>query len=298
MGSILAWGLDIVRLVQRAESPAVTVVMKGISLLGSGFFYIPILVLAYWCFDRRRGARYIILLLFSTFLNLWLKGLFAQPRPHELDASVSLANETSYGLPSGHAQGSTVFWGKMAYLIPKPWGLILAIVLPLLVGLSRVYLGVHFPTDVFAGWAIGGLLLIMDAFFGKRPESGAQNFGIRLKVIAVAAVALIMNSLDMKDPLIAGAFLGFGLGSIFADRLAPFSTKGSAAKRGLRFLLGIAGVGAIYGSLRILSPAAGSGLYAIFRFLHFGILGAWVGLGAPWAFIKLGLAEKEEPASY
>ncbi|MBL8968006.1 MAG: phospholipid phosphatase, partial [Spirochaetaceae bacterium] len=56
MESILAWGVDVVRFVQGAASPVMTVFMKGLSALGSEWFYLAILPVIYWCVDRRRGA--------------------------------------------------------------------------------------------------------------------------------------------------------------------------------------------------------------------------------------------------
>lgn len=81
----------------------------------------------------------------------------------------------TFSFPSGHSSGSVIAYGLLAYLafakLPAPWnivvGLVLAIV-PLFVGLSRIYLGAHFPSDVVAGWALGvGMLLVV--IFVVRP---------------------------------------------------------------------------------------------------------------------------------
>jgi membrane-associated phospholipid phosphatase len=74
----------------------------------------------------------------------------------------------SYSFPSGHSFGATVFYGLLAYLawsrLPHPWNLLVVLLLVLLiilVGLSRVYLGAHFPSDVVVGWLLGGLSLFV-----------------------------------------------------------------------------------------------------------------------------------------
>lgn len=74
----------------------------------------------------------------------------------------------SYSFPSGHAFGSIFFYGLLAYLafthLPHPWNLVATIALGILIlciGISRVYLGAHFPSDVVAGWLFGGLCLFV-----------------------------------------------------------------------------------------------------------------------------------------
>lgn len=97
----------------------------------------------------------------------WLKLVLHRERP--LSDYVALMHFNSFSFPSGHTLGSTVSFGLLAYLawqfLPSPWGGIAAVALTgliLVVGLSRVYLSAHFPSDVLAGWLMGvGALLII-----------------------------------------------------------------------------------------------------------------------------------------
>lgn len=80
----------------------------------------------------------------------------------------------SFSFPSGHALGSTVVFGLVAYLafqhLPQPLGIVVASFLVLLIiaiGVSRVYLGAHFPTDVIAGWVLGCIALWLIIIFIK-----------------------------------------------------------------------------------------------------------------------------------
>ncbi|MEE3718993.1 phosphatase PAP2 family protein [Tumidithrix elongata RA019] len=99
----------------------------------------------------------------AIFLNKGLKPMFARLRP---DLYPQLIQENSFSFPSGHALGTVVLYGAIAYLLAKHyphyriWIYLLAAILVMAVGLSRLYLGVHWPTDVLAGWAIGLLWLI------------------------------------------------------------------------------------------------------------------------------------------
>ena len=98
--------------------------------------------------------------------NTILKHVIHRSRPDTM--YVDNMRFHSFSFPSGHAFGSMVFYGLIAYLalqhLPKPWNVIVAVVLAIaivLVGVSRVYLGAHFPSDVMAGWLLGALSLVI-----------------------------------------------------------------------------------------------------------------------------------------
>ncbi|MDP2792058.1 MAG: phosphatase PAP2 family protein [Rectinemataceae bacterium] len=294
MSDVLSWGLDVVRSVQTLASPGLTTAMKIVSLAGSMEFYIAFLPLVYWCVDRRKGVRLGITLLVSAFLNLWLKALLLQPRPYQLDQSVMLDTADSWGLPSGHAQGSAVFWGSLAILFKKTILIAAAIVLPLLVGFSRVYLGVHFPTDVFAGWGIAVLCLTVFFLFGEKAGLFFRNLDRRYKIIAVAAIALGMNFLMKSDSMPAGAFLGAGIGFVIVSENLRFSAGGSARMRILRYLAGMTTTLLVYLAPKYLIGDMFPSQAYLIRFIRYAAVGGWTSLGAPWLFLRLKLAVLEE----
>ena len=293
MDQVLAWGLGVVRGIQSFASPALTIAMKGLSFLGTEYCMLAVLPLVYWCVDKRRGLRIGILIFLSTAVNLRLKLSFAQPRPYDLDPSVAMAREATFGLPSGHAAVSTVLWGSASPVFRPPLGLILAIVLPLLVGLSRVYLGVHFPSDVIAGWALGGAVLVLDRLFGDWLERYLAGLRDTLALALVAAVALAMNVLDSNVTSLSGAFFGLAAASIYARKIAPFSVSGSVRRRVLRYLFGMMTVAIIYALPKFLLASVEAGGPPLAPFVRYALLGAWVAAGAPWLFLKMGLADPE-----
>jgi undecaprenyl-diphosphatase len=155
---VLAW-------MDTHRSPVMDEVALEVTSLGNGFVLI-VLILAVSAFLWQTQHRWsVYLLLIATFggqiLNRVLKNFFDRPRPSIVD-HIDAVHSMSF--PSGHAMTSLVTYGSIAYLVarlePTPglrrttWGL--AAVLVLGIGISRMYLGVHYPSDIVAGF-IGGL---------------------------------------------------------------------------------------------------------------------------------------------
>ncbi len=291
MDGILSWGIDVIHVIQTISSPGLTVVMKILTLAGSEYFYLLFLPILFWCVDERFGARFGLVFLFSSFINSWTKVLFAQPRPFNLDPSVGLSHESSYGLPSGHAQGTATFWGLLAPRIKRPWGLLLAILVPAVVSFTRLYLGVHFPTDIIAGLVLGWGFALAGIFLGDTAAKLLASWNIRVRIIVAAALALAMNALNMHDTSLPGIFFGTAVGAAFLfEKLRFDASSGSLGQKAARFGVGLAGVLILYLGIKLIVPGEGEALYALFRFIRYGLIGAWVSLGAPWLFLRLKLA--------
>lgn len=294
MTDILSRGLDTIRLAQTLASPGFTLAMKALSFIGTQEFYIAFLPLVYWCLSRRKGVRLGVVVILSGFFNLWLKALVMEPRPYMNDSSLMLDSEDTYAFPSGHAQGTGVFWGMTALLFPRVLFTVAAFLLPLAVGFSRVYLGVHYPTDVFAGWALALVFLAVFRFAGEPIGAFFKSLERRFKIILLALVSFAMNQLLPGDTSMAGLFLGAGVGFVIASEDLRFSSGGSAGTRILRYGIGMATTLALYLAPKYLVGDAFPAQENLIRFLRYAVVGAWISLGAPWLFLSLGLATRED----
>jgi membrane-associated phospholipid phosphatase len=213
------WSLDLIRAMQQIH-PALHLFFRGFTFLGQPQFYVLILPLLLWCVDVRLGARVAVFLLMSSQLNAVLKGVFQQPRPCDFDPSLQMAWFEGYGLPSGHAQFVIIFWGAIAAWERRRWLWVLTVVLTVLVGFSRVYLGVHFPHDVLAGWAIGGVSLVLYLVLQPPLERWLGELDLRWQVLLAAGVplALFAGSPGKSVATAMGSLAGAGVGFTLARR--------------------------------------------------------------------------------
>lgn len=146
---------------------AMTTLLSGATGIGGtvGLTVIVAVVAALLVRKQRASAIFLVVTAGAgALLNLGLKEFFARMRP---DLASALVVMRSYSFPSGHAMSSFITFGALAYLAlrqPWPWaaksaGLATALTIVLLVSLSRVYLGVHWASDIAGGWSAGAVWL-------------------------------------------------------------------------------------------------------------------------------------------
>jgi len=304
MEAILQWGLDCIRLIQTGANPPLTMCIKIITQLGSGAVYIILLPLIYWCIDEKKCLRLGTMVLISVWLNIILKAVLDQPRPffENYDPSVGIIHERMGGFPSGHAQNSLVMWAIIASWGKQKRFYGIAALFCLLIGFSRVYLGVHFPTDVLGGWLIGGVLLAVYFCTEKRIEAQIAANSPRAGLIACAALAFVMILYrPFIELLMPGAMiLGLGTGYYLCRFHIGFTASALSNRTGVfkylvlavRFLLGITVMVLLFVlTEKIMVRLKGSGNYPLFMFLRFVLFALWISAGAPWLFRFLRLAE-------
>lgn len=330
MENFLEWGVDwIVRLQRQGWLIAP---MQAVTWLGSEEFFLLVMPALYWCVNRRLGLGMAVMLIGSNAVNNVLKLLLHLPRPYWVDPRVqALSSETTYGLPSGHAQNALAIWGYLASRVRAlspalVW--LLALVLIGLISVSRVVLGMHYPTDVAGGWLVGAVLL--GAMWQWQAPAAAWLGRLRLRqqlllAVLVSAVYLVVGVsvraaisgtpdpaswaatawISQEEPIAprdsesianaAGLLLGLGLGMALAHHGARFDAAGPWGKRAARFVIGLIGMLVCWRGLALIFPSEPEAVDFAFRYLRYALTALWALYGAPWVFLRTGLAAAEAP---
>lgn len=297
MHPILQAGVDLIVAIQRPDMPELHHFFEIVTGFG-GRHYLYLVPLLVWCVDFRLGVRVCVAMAATLFLNTTLKEWIGQPRPYHFDERILSTGEEGYGLPSGHAQLVVVYWGLWADWVGRRGFWAFAVLVMCTIGFSRIYLGVHFPSDVVAGWALGGLTL-----WGV--IRGRARWGDRLavlpssQIVAVVAVAMLLlfafDWFTVRDhSYLNVASLGFmggsALGALWSIGSGRFDATGPIWKRALRYVVGMAGALALLAGMQRLglpdSNLAARGVVALDLF----VFAFWVTGGAPRLFEMLRLS--------
>ncbi len=222
MSEVLNWGADVIIWAQQFQQPLVRLPLLALTWLG-GTGYLMTLPLVVFALNQRTGLRLALMIAATLFLNSVIKDSFALPRPFETHPQILSEGEHGYSFPSGHAQLVAVFWGLLALEIRQLWFSIVAGIIILLTGYSRIYLGVHYPTDVITGWLLGGASLWAWYRWRGDLEHYLSTHGRLIQLCWLLAATTLMwacAGLFLHNTLIT-ASIGFFLGCGFAAIIHP-----------------------------------------------------------------------------
>ncbi len=272
---------------------------RGVTVLGSEYFYVVLIAIWFWAVDKRGSMLAVLVLIVSVASNYWLKIILRNPRP-PVTNWLSGVNASNYSLPSAHAQNSVVMWGWMGLKSRRWWMGALSIALIGLIGLSRVYIGVHWLGDVVAGWAVGILILIalwkleepIRSFLSKYNPNlqypGLVIFGLGALILTETLSPLTAEGLAANFGPSGGLMIGLGIGLALEKRYVNFEIapkNGEKWRTALRLILGLIMVFAVAASLSLMLPEEVYWMCAI----QYALVTIWVIFIWPLLFKKLSL---------
>jgi len=282
------FGIAIIRGLQQF-SPAMDIFFKALTCLGDEVFFLVSLPCIYWCLCKRTGARLSLLFLISAYINMVAKLMADMPRPFEYSDTVQqIVAASGGGFPSGHTQGAVVFWGYLACRFRNTLFRSIAGFLIVGIPLSRVYLGVHFPIDIAGGYLFGSILLYGFVKSENYLVDFRQKIGFTGMLAAAGclpAILAIAVCADKTAVSAMAALAGMGTGFLMESRYLGFVPPRNWRLKAAAFTLGMIVFALGYVGLKILF--AGLEPAALFRYIRYGLVGFWGGLGAPWLFLRL-----------
>ncbi len=231
--------MNILYWLEGLRTPVLDSFFSLVTKLGDETMFIVTAIVIFWCISKKFGYYIMAAGVCGTVVNQTLKITCRVPRPWVKDPSFTIVESareaaTGYSFPSGHTQNGVVVWGGIARVAKKTWLRVVGIVLAVLIGLSRMYLGVHTPADVSVA-AVCGLALVLGLYpvFNKsddNPRYITWTFGAIAALALAAALYVELRPwpADIDQTNLASAIkncytmLGCALGALIA---APIERK-------------------------------------------------------------------------
>lgn len=274
--------LNILKCIQSISSPFFDALFQLITIIGEKNVITILFILIYWTIDKKMGEYLGFSLFTSLLFNNSLKDIVRAERPIGENGIRSLRVETATGdsFPSGHTQSSANFYGSFAIYNGGKHLIIISFVLSSLIGISRLYLGVHYPKDVLFGLIFGFLIAVVCFKLFHKVRNRNKLY---LSILILFLFNLLIN--DSTDFLKSiGGYIGFVVGIYLEKKYVNFSLDISFRKKIKRVIIGGLIVGVIYLGLGFISIES-----SYFYVVKYGIV-TFLGIFlCPYLFKKFNL---------
>lgn len=300
--------IDFLKALSEIRSPFLDALVQLITRLGEEVIILGVICFFYWCLNKNTAYKIGLIFFTSGMLVQGLKISFRIERPFVIDKTFkpvpsAIEGATGYSFPSGHTQSATSLYGYFAMAAKKPWLKAIFVLAFLLVGFSRLYLGVHTYFDV----GVSLLLTLAVVFLISRifDKLTLGKYDLILSVIlAAASVILCVYSFILAKVGYAdaaqindcfksgGAGVAFALGFFLERRYIKFDV--SAKKpyvQAVKFILGVAGALLLKSGLKLIAPGN-----LILDFIRYFLTVFWVLAIYPYLFTRVLSGGKKEIA--
>ena len=263
--------MTILRWLEGLRTPWLDSLMSAVTELGDETVFMVAGLVILWCVNKRWGFRFLLTGLTGSVINQLLKGIFLIPRPWVLDPSFTIvesarAGATGYSFPSGHTQSAATMFGTLAMWSRRRWSTLLCVVMVLLVGFSRMYLGVHTPLDVGVSLLTGVVTVVLLCQLCDWAEPSLRRLGWLLAGCVGLALALLLYVLlaPVREANVAefdahgvkaawqlmGAMAGLALAWMLDEKWVHFDTRAVWWAQALKLIVGLGLVLLVKGGLK------------------------------------------------
>lgn len=274
--------VEILKYIQLFKNPVLDGIFLGITMSTEVPVILIMASILYWCINKKYGQRLLFALTGNIALNTGVKEFFKSPRPIGVPGieSMRTSTATGYSFPSGHTQIGTTFWVSIMSIIKKNYMYIIGTIIFISIGLSRLYLGVHWPMDVLFGWIFGiGFTLICNYILVKIEKNNKYTY-FGFIIIPMFFWIFIVNSVEYVKMF--GLITGFIAGYIIEREYVDFDVNVCIKSKIFRYIFGLLSLGLVYLALKFIMPENYIGGY-----LRYALLMIYAIAGAPMVFEKI-----------
>ena len=185
------WEVDLIEWIQTNMGKVGEYAARVMSFIGGETFSLLVLIAVLFCYRKEVGKRVSCSVLMAGIWFPMIKNVALRVRPYmahpdrakvlqvvEADADPMDIVQQGYSFPSGHGATAVSLFGTLAMDVRKRWMWFVAIIMPLLIGLSRIAVGVHYPTDVLCGWVVGLLAIGFNVLLQKKVQKEWMRYAI------------------------------------------------------------------------------------------------------------------------
>lgn len=261
------------------------------SLFGEELPLILVIGFVYWSYDKKLGRSIGLIALMGLIWSTMLKNIALRRRPYfdhenikilrvvEPEADIYDISAQGYSFPSIHSDNAVTVFGSLAINLRKHWITVIAIVIPLLTGFSRIVVGAHYPTDVLGGWLVGLLSVALVFMLQNKVKNTLVLYGILL--LTALPGFFFCTSADYFTAM--GLLMGFMGATLLDDHCVHFKNTRKPLFMAARLLGGLVVYIVLNTALKLPFPeeflSGGStaallvrcARYAIVAFVDFGV---------------------------